>query len=105
MRIIIADATEVSDSAALLMALVMAFIPAAVLFIQVILARRADADCLSVLNAWAWENGMTILRCRRRWWLPFSRSPFGPPRVVYRRIVVDRKGRLRTGWASVVGTI
>src|SRR5258708_24294859 len=72
------------------------------LFITFEMARWADGDCRSLLAVWAGENGLTVLRCHRC----CSISPVFAPsedRVLYRVTVVDREGRLRTGWASVIG--
>jgi hypothetical protein len=67
------------------------------------LARQARGDCVLVLNAWAYENRVTLLRCSRCWVpeFPFPRSDL--VYVVYRVIVVDRQRRLRTGRASILG--
>src|SRR4051812_33369526 len=72
------------------------------LFITFGMARWADGDCRSLLTVWAEENGLTVLRCHRCCliWPPLAPSE---DRILYRVTVVDREGRLRTGWASVIG--
>jgi hypothetical protein len=65
-------------------------------------ARRAEPECTLLLNSWAQENSLTLLRCRCYGILP-SGDGFAPSKIVFRAIVLDADGILWKGWAFVVG--
>ena len=66
-----------------------------------ILNRRMVSDCIAILESWAEENDLTLLRTRYFGISDIS-GHFASLKIVFRVTVLDRYGT-RKGWVSVTG--